>query len=135
MRGFKDELKISKKKTQFSFRPSFITLYVENVDHAGHSDGPDSDEVNKQLKIADQAVGYLLEGLRQKKLENCVNIIILADHGDKNEMRRKEIIWSYEQGCLQYHVRGSQVLKVMVSIWMMCTSGVEHLEELGSRLM
>ena len=84
MRGF-NCCNFKKLKKKFVFRPSFITLYIENVDHAGHSDGPDSDEVNKQLKIADRAVSYLIEGLRLRGLENCVNIIILADHGDEDE--------------------------------------------------
>jgi len=62
-------------------RPSFITLYMDIVDHAGHSDGPDSTEVEKQLRNADYYVGILMEGLKQRNLENCVNMIFVADHG------------------------------------------------------
>ena len=51
------------------------------VDHAGHSDGPNSEEVDKQLKVADSNVNILMEGLRQRNLENCVNLLMVADHG------------------------------------------------------
>nr|XP_002120081.1 venom phosphodiesterase 2-like isoform X2 [Ciona intestinalis] len=62
-------------------RPSFIALYLSLVDHTGHVHGPDSPEVNRDLTIADNMVGILMDGLKLRGLENCVNIMILADHG------------------------------------------------------
>jgi len=98
-------------------RPSFITLYIENVDHAGHSDGPDSDEVNKQLKIADRAVSYLIEGLRLRGLENCVNIIILADHGmSPISCERKSNVESYGINMDDVYFRGGASGRVGKSI-------------------
>ena len=61
---------------------------MDIVDHAGHSDGPDSTEVEKQLRNADYYVGILMEGLKQRNLENCVNMIFVADHGESKQGRR-----------------------------------------------
>nr|XP_021501340.1 ectonucleotide pyrophosphatase/phosphodiesterase family member 3 [Meriones unguiculatus] len=62
-------------------RPSFYTLYVEQPDSAGHNSGPVSAGVIKALQLVDDAFGMLMEGLKQRGLHNCVNIILLADHG------------------------------------------------------
>ncbi|XP_027626035.1 ectonucleotide pyrophosphatase/phosphodiesterase family member 3 isoform X2 [Tupaia chinensis] len=62
-------------------RPSFYTLYVEEPDSAGHDSGPVSAGVIKALQLVDHAFGMLMEGLKQRNLHNCVNIILLADHG------------------------------------------------------
>ncbi|GLQ97689.1 alkaline phosphatase family protein [Dyella mobilis] len=62
-------------------RPSFITLYFDAVDHAGHKAGPDSPQVNQALRDTDAAIARLVDGLRQRGLYDKTNIIVLADHG------------------------------------------------------
>jgi predicted AlkP superfamily pyrophosphatase or phosphodiesterase len=62
-------------------RPSFLTLYLEDVDSAGHASGPDSDGVNDALRRVDAAIGRLADGLRQRGILDKVNLIIVADHG------------------------------------------------------
>ncbi|XP_006885086.1 PREDICTED: ectonucleotide pyrophosphatase/phosphodiesterase family member 3-like [Elephantulus edwardii] len=62
-------------------RPTFYTLYVEQPDSAGHDGGPVSAKVIQALQVVDQAFGMLMEGLKQRNLHNCVNLILLADHG------------------------------------------------------
>ncbi|XP_068244378.1 ectonucleotide pyrophosphatase/phosphodiesterase family member 3-like [Palaemon carinicauda] len=62
-------------------RPSFVSLYLEEPDHASHESGPDSEETNKQLKYVDEIVNMLMTGLKQRNLTNCVNVILLSDHG------------------------------------------------------
>ncbi|XP_063089552.1 ectonucleotide pyrophosphatase/phosphodiesterase family member 3 isoform X2 [Cavia porcellus] len=62
-------------------RPSFYTIYVEEPDSAGHSNGPVSAGVIQALLLVDEALGMLMEGLAQRNLHNCVNLIVLADHG------------------------------------------------------
>ncbi|KAM8998849.1 ectonucleotide pyrophosphatase/phosphodiesterase family member 3 [Sarcophilus harrisii] len=64
-----------------SERPNFYTLYVEEPDSAGHKSGPVSGDVIKALQKVDKAFGMLMEGLKQRNLHNCVNVILLADHG------------------------------------------------------
>ncbi|XP_004422453.1 PREDICTED: ectonucleotide pyrophosphatase/phosphodiesterase family member 3 [Ceratotherium simum simum] len=62
-------------------RPDFYTLYVEQPDSAGHQKGPVSAAVIQALQLVDDAFGMLMEGLKQRNLDNCVNIILVADHG------------------------------------------------------
>ncbi|KFZ63453.1 Ectonucleotide pyrophosphatase/phosphodiesterase family member 3, partial [Podiceps cristatus] len=64
-----------------SQRPDFYTLYIEEPDSSGHSFGPVSSGVIKALQVADQALGMLMDGLKQRNLHKCVNLIVLADHG------------------------------------------------------
>ncbi|XP_026561284.1 ectonucleotide pyrophosphatase/phosphodiesterase family member 3 isoform X1 [Pseudonaja textilis] len=62
-------------------RPDFSTLYIEEPDTTGHKFGPVSGQVSKSLQMADRTLGMLMEGLKQRNLHNCVNLILLADHG------------------------------------------------------
>jgi predicted AlkP superfamily pyrophosphatase or phosphodiesterase len=70
-------------------RPAFITLYFDQVDGAGHSGGPDSDQVNKALRTVDAAIGRLIDGLKQRGRFDRVNLIVVADHGmEANSVQR-----------------------------------------------
>lgn len=62
-------------------RPSFITLYFDAVDHAGHAFGPDSPQVDAALRDTDAALARLVAGLRQRGLYGRLNLIVVADHG------------------------------------------------------
>ncbi|UGB39284.1 ectonucleotide pyrophosphatase/phosphodiesterase [Frateuria soli] len=62
-------------------RPSFLTLYFDGVDHAGHYYGPDSPQVDQALRETDLALARLVEGLKQRGLFDAINLIVLADHG------------------------------------------------------
>lgn len=64
-----------------SERPQFVTLYFEMVDTAGHYFGPLSPEVRKAVAEADNAVGQLLSVLRERGIEEQVNLIVVSDHG------------------------------------------------------
>lgn len=62
-------------------RPTFVTLYFSDVDHAGHESGPDSPAVARAVLQVDQAIGQLLDGLAARGLGDRVNVIVIADHG------------------------------------------------------
>lgn len=62
-------------------RASFLTLYFDTVDHAGHDYGPDSPQVNAELRATDGAMARLVAGLKQRGLFDRINMIVLADHG------------------------------------------------------
>ncbi|MEP7043969.1 MAG: ectonucleotide pyrophosphatase/phosphodiesterase [Dokdonella sp.] len=62
-------------------RAIFYTLYFEQVDHAGHEQGPDSAAVDAALREVDAALARLVDGLKQRKLFGRTNIVIVADHG------------------------------------------------------
>jgi predicted AlkP superfamily pyrophosphatase or phosphodiesterase len=62
-------------------RVSFFTLYFEQVDHAGHENGPDSAEVDAALRDVDHAVARLVDGLKQRQRFARTNLVIVSDHG------------------------------------------------------
>ncbi|XP_060581540.1 uncharacterized protein LOC132738125 isoform X2 [Ruditapes philippinarum] len=62
-------------------RPDFVTLYFDEPDHAGHNSGPESEEVDGQLETVDELIHILMSNLYEKGLHNCINMIVLADHG------------------------------------------------------
>lgn len=61
--------------------PSFVTLYFEEPDEAGHCCGPNSANVTEEIKNDDEIIGYLLQQLRKENLLDKVNLIITSDHG------------------------------------------------------
>ena len=60
-------------------RPHFLTLYYSNVDHAGHTFGPDSDQTRDAVHHLDDMIGLLHKRLR--KLHLPVDLVVIADHG------------------------------------------------------
>ncbi|AIF48531.1 ectonucleotide pyrophosphatase/phosphodiesterase [Dyella japonica] len=62
-------------------RPTFITLYFDEVDHAGHSYGPDSPQVNDAIRHTDAALARLVRGLTERGQLDHINLIVVADHG------------------------------------------------------
>jgi len=62
-------------------RPTFITLYFEDVDSIGHRFGPESQEVEEAVARMDGLIGRLLVGLRERTLLDSVNLMIVSDHG------------------------------------------------------
>ncbi|XP_050692427.1 venom phosphodiesterase-like isoform X2 [Eriocheir sinensis] len=62
-------------------RPSFITLYLHEPDRTGHDFGPNSPQMNAKLVQIDGVMGQLVEGLKSRNLLQCVNLLVVADHG------------------------------------------------------
>lgn len=62
-------------------RPALLTLYFELLDDAGHDFGPDAPETNAAIAQADRMIGRLWDGLRARKLDRKVNLIVVSDHG------------------------------------------------------
>ncbi|WMJ68452.1 ectonucleotide pyrophosphatase/phosphodiesterase [Stenotrophomonas sp. 24(2023)] len=61
--------------------PRLTTLYMENVDKAGHNHGPDSRQYAEAIRQADAVIGQVLDGLEQRGLAANTNIIVVSDHG------------------------------------------------------
>ncbi|MBB6251764.1 ectonucleotide pyrophosphatase/phosphodiesterase [Nitrospirillum iridis] len=62
-------------------RPSFITLYFDQVDHAEHEKGPGSAQADAASALVDRALARLVDGLKRRGLFDTVNLVIVSDHG------------------------------------------------------
>lgn len=62
-------------------RPSFITLYFDEVDTAGHDFGPDSPQLAQAVANLDDAIGQLVAGVRRLGLDNRTTFVVVSDHG------------------------------------------------------
>ena len=56
-------------------------MYFGDVDDAGHEFGPESPETDAAIARVDSAVGAIMNGLKQRGLEERVNLVIVSDHG------------------------------------------------------
>ena len=71
-------------------RPHIITFYFPEVDHAGHSFGPDSKETEEAVHFVDESVKKLNDAVTKTGLN--VNFVFVSDHGmtridDKNPLK------------------------------------------------
>jgi predicted AlkP superfamily pyrophosphatase or phosphodiesterase len=62
-------------------RPTMITMYFSDVDHAGHDFGPDSEVVRQAIAKVDESLGRLVDGLKARGIFDQVNLILVSDHG------------------------------------------------------
>lgn len=62
-------------------RPTIYTLYFSDVDDAGHATSPDSEETKKAVLKVDANLQMLMDGLKKRKIDKKVNIIVVSDHG------------------------------------------------------
>lgn len=60
-------------------RFGFMTLYFDDVDHAGHHFGPAAPQTTAALAVVDQAIGRLVDGLSSRHID--ADLIIVSDHG------------------------------------------------------
>ncbi len=60
-------------------RPVFLTLYFEDVDHAGHEYGPEAVQTTQAAAHVDEAIGRLVAGLKARNIK--ANIVLVSDHG------------------------------------------------------
>jgi predicted AlkP superfamily pyrophosphatase or phosphodiesterase len=62
-------------------RPTFLGLYFNDVDDAGHDFSPDAVETRDAVIKVDGDLGRLIDGLKARGLFAQVNLIIVSDHG------------------------------------------------------
>lgn len=91
-------------------RPDFLTLYFDHVDHAGHRYGPDTPQVDAAIKHVDQALGRLVDGLKQRHLFKHMNIIVVSDHGMASTPRKNVILLDKVIDLDQVHVVAMGIL-------------------------
>jgi predicted AlkP superfamily pyrophosphatase or phosphodiesterase len=62
-------------------RPTMMTLYFSDVDDAGHEFSPDAEETKYAVWNVDGYIQRLMDGLKKRKIDKKVNLIIVSDHG------------------------------------------------------
>ena len=62
-------------------RPSFITVYFDEVDTAGHDSGPDSAELATAAAHLDDALGQMVAGVHALGLDDRTTFVVVSDHG------------------------------------------------------
>ncbi|GAV04819.1 hypothetical protein RvY_15040 [Ramazzottius varieornatus] len=62
-------------------RPDLSMMYLEEPDTAGHSAGPDDAHTAIASERTDAMLDRLMQGLYDKDLLHCVNVILVSDHG------------------------------------------------------
>jgi predicted AlkP superfamily pyrophosphatase or phosphodiesterase len=73
-------------------RPTFMTLYFEDTDTAGHDDGPDSQALRDAAIRVDAYLGQLMAGLERRGLLDRVNIVVVSDHGMAATSTRRVVL-------------------------------------------
>jgi len=73
--------------------PRFVALYIDAPDWKGHSGGALSQEYKDSIEEVDRdAVGYLLDQLKEKSLDDKVNVIFVSDHNMLNTSSERVIL-------------------------------------------
>ncbi|KRZ67263.1 Ectonucleotide pyrophosphatase/phosphodiesterase C27A7.1, partial [Trichinella papuae] len=79
-------------------RPSLINVYFNQPDEDGHQYGPDSEKLSDTLLFVDSVINYLFTELKTHDLIDCVNVIILADHGMQKMIPEEVSVQKYFNG-------------------------------------
>ena len=73
-------------------RPTMMTMYFSETDDVGHEFGPDAEETKYAAWEVDSYIARLMAGLKTRKIDDKVNIIIVSDHGMAAVDQRNAII-------------------------------------------
>lgn len=73
-------------------RPTMLTLYFSDTDDVGHEFGPDAEETKYAVWNVDRYIERLMNGLRSRKIDKKVNVILVSDHGMAAVDQRNAII-------------------------------------------
>jgi predicted AlkP superfamily pyrophosphatase or phosphodiesterase len=72
--------------------PALVTLYLGDVDEAGHEFGPNAPETDSAIARVDSAVGALMSGLEERGLTGRVNLVVVSDHG-MAELQPEQVLY------------------------------------------
>ncbi|XP_076024091.1 ectonucleotide pyrophosphatase/phosphodiesterase family member 1 [Genypterus blacodes] len=86
-------------------RPDFYTLYLDEPDASGHRHGPTSSRVIQALQNVDNILGMMMDGLKERNLTRCVNMIVLSDHGmEEASCQHAAYVSSYQDNIDDFNV-------------------------------
>ncbi|KAL0490594.1 ectonucleotide pyrophosphatase/phosphodiesterase family member [Acrasis kona] len=92
--GIKYSARVDKLLSYLSLdkRPHLLLTYFEGVDSAAHTYGPDADQVSAAIKLVDDAIGRLLDGLDERNVD--ANIVVVSDHGMASMDKQNTVLLS-----------------------------------------
>jgi predicted AlkP superfamily pyrophosphatase or phosphodiesterase len=61
--------------------PSFVSMYFNDVDDAGHKYGPVAPETDTAIARVDSLIGALVDGIAARGLRARVDVVVVSDHG------------------------------------------------------
>lgn len=73
-------------------RPSFLAVYLTDVDTAGHYYGPDSPQLADAIAAVDAQLGRLIAGLEQRGVWVRTNLVVVSDHGMAEARQERTIV-------------------------------------------
>ncbi|WHZ21092.1 MAG: Alkaline phosphodiesterase I / Nucleotide pyrophosphatase [Nitrospira sp.] len=73
-------------------RPHLLTLYMSDLDDAGHRFGIESPEIGIAAQAVDQALGLLLDRLKTLSIRDQISVVLVSDHGMLSVSRDK-VVW------------------------------------------
>ncbi len=62
-------------------RPSFLTLYLPEVNEVAHKAGADAPETYRAIELVDATIGQIMKGLEERGTLKSTHIIVVSDHG------------------------------------------------------
>ncbi|KAI9309027.1 alkaline-phosphatase-like protein [Cunninghamella echinulata] len=62
-------------------RPHLISTYMHHVDTDGHVLSPEGPGITLSIKLVDKAIGYLMDELKKRNLDEHMHIVVVSDHG------------------------------------------------------
>ena len=63
------------------FYTTMYTVTIHNTEHYTNTQMMLS-QVNQSITMVDNTLGLLLDGLKERNISDCVNLIITSDHGE-----------------------------------------------------
>ncbi|KAJ8383097.1 hypothetical protein SKAU_G00038750 [Synaphobranchus kaupii] len=107
---------IEKAVNVLSGRADMAAVYYDKLDVDGHHYGPLSTEVRMTVHRIDLAIQTLNQRIKDKNLQNDLNLILLSDHGIT------EIKWMDKVIELELYINMSDIIKMVdpgavVSLW------------------
>jgi len=72
-------------------RPHLVMWYIEEPDHTGHHNGPESPKTLRMVEKMDSVIGYFRKGLAKLPIHQQVDFILVSDHGMQSFDRSKAV--------------------------------------------
>uniref|UniRef100_A0A3B1KL74 glycerophosphocholine cholinephosphodiesterase n=1 Tax=Astyanax mexicanus TaxID=7994 RepID=A0A3B1KL74_ASTMX len=99
-----------------SNKADMAAVYYERIDVEGHHYGPGSQQVQRAVHGLDVAVQTLNRKIKEKNMQNELNVIMFSDHG------MTDIKWMEKVIELEAYINMSDIIKMMdrgpvVSVW------------------